>query len=129
MIAADHSAFKHHRVVEQNLLELSRVNVGASGDDHVLGAILERENAFAIGEPHITRPEPAVAEGLFVGLGVIPIAAHDTVGPGYSRADFASRQLTTIVVDDQNVHTAARHAAGSKDLLSARMVFLAEQPL
>jgi len=129
MLAADHSAFKHHRMGEQNLLQLSGVDVGAARDDQVLGAILEGEEAFTIGKSHIAGPEPAVAQGFGIGLGVIPIAAHDAIRAGYHLADFASRKLTTVVVDNKNVDAAARHATGGKDFLAVRMVSLSEQPL
>src|SRR5262249_59903428 len=92
-------------------------------------AILEREEACAIDEPHIARPEPAVAEGFGVGLRVVPISAHDTVGPGYHLTDFAGRQLTTVVVDNQNVDAATRYTAGGKYFRAARMILLAEQPI
>src|SRR5262245_6389072 len=129
MLATNHSAFNHHRMPEQNLLEFPRVNVGPSRDDHILRAILKCEEAAAIDEHHSARPEPTVAEDFGVGLRVIPISAHDTVGPGYHLPDFAGRHLTSVIVDDQNVDAAARYTAGGEYFLAARMILLAKQPL
>src|SRR5712691_13316130 len=45
---ADHRGFAYILVLEQHFLDLPRVDVGAAGDDHVLGAVLEREIALGV---------------------------------------------------------------------------------
>ena len=45
---ADHRDFAHARMLEQHLLDLAWIDVGAARDDDVLGAVLEREIAFRI---------------------------------------------------------------------------------
>src|SRR6185437_1056947 len=89
----------------------------------------QREETFAIGEPHIPRPKPTVAQRLGVGLSAIPVAAHDAVGPGNHLADFTRRQLTPVGIDDQHVDARARHPTRGENLLTARMLALTEQPL
>src|SRR5688572_20709079 len=87
MLAADDGAFENLRMRQQNFLDLARIDVGAARYYHVLRAVLECEEALRIGKAQITRPQPAIAQGLGIRLRVIPIAAHDAVRPRDDLAD------------------------------------------
>ena len=45
---SDHGHLVHAGALEQDLLDLARIDVGAAADDHVLGAVLERKESVCI---------------------------------------------------------------------------------
>src|ERR1700683_3083987 len=76
MRTADDMHFQHARVTQQNFLDLARIDVAAAADDHVLGAILQREEAFFIECAHVAGMQPAGAQRLGGRLWIIPVAFH-----------------------------------------------------
>ena len=61
VLTADHGGVEHRRVAEENLLDLDRVDVLAAGDDHVLLAVDEGDEALGVHAPEVARVEPAPA--------------------------------------------------------------------
>src|ERR1700682_6312017 len=76
---ADHRYFADFLVREQNFLDLARINVGAAGNDHVLGAVLQREIALGVEDADVAGVQPAVFERRLARLRILPIARHHHV--------------------------------------------------
>src|SRR4051812_34900047 len=76
MRPADDRSFAHAPVLEQHLLNLTRIDVRAARDDHVLGAILEREVTIRIEHADVAGVRPAAAQSLRRRLEIFPVARH-----------------------------------------------------
>ena len=78
---ADHRAVGHAGMLHQRVLDLGRIDVLATRDDHVLDAVVDVEVA-ALQVTTVAAAEPAAARVATVrehrrsGLGVAPIADH-----------------------------------------------------
>src|SRR5664280_884293 len=77
--APDHRDLRNGGMSQQHLLHLARVDVGTAGDDDVLGPVLEGEVALVVETPHVSSPEPAIADGRVCCLLVTPVAHHHDV--------------------------------------------------
>src|SRR6266508_5309327 len=75
----DHRGLAHLGVLQQHLLDLARIDIGAARDDQVLGAVLEREIAVGIEDADIAGVQPAAAQGLCTRIRVFPVAGHDHI--------------------------------------------------
>jgi hypothetical protein len=49
-------------VAQQHFLDLARIDVGAAADDHVLGAVLQRQEAVGIEAADVAGMQPATAQ-------------------------------------------------------------------
>ena len=78
---ADDRCFEHRAVLCERVLDLSRVQVLAASDDHVLDAVHERQVAVVVEHPDVAGVQPAVADGPRRRSGQVQVAAHDA-GPG-----------------------------------------------
>jgi hypothetical protein len=65
----DHGSSDHRRVAIEHILDFQRRNVFATGDDHVLGAILDLDVAIAMDDRQIAGMEPATFKGFSVAFG------------------------------------------------------------
>src|SRR5256885_7701499 len=72
----DHRGFAHIGVLEQHLLDLARINVGAARNDHVLGTVLQGQIAFGIEHADVAGVQPAAAHRLRARLRIAPVAGH-----------------------------------------------------
>src|SRR5436305_6356661 len=86
---ADDRSLAHTSVLEQHFLDLARVDVRAARDDHVLGAILQREVAVRVEHADIAGVQPAGAERLRGRLGILPVARHHHVATADDLAGLA----------------------------------------
>src|SRR4051794_6483494 len=87
MRPADDRSFAHAPVLEQHLLDLTRIDVRATRDDHVLGAILEREVTVRVEHADIAGMQPAAAQGLRRRVRIFPVARHDHVATADDLSD------------------------------------------
>src|SRR5215469_14401755 len=87
-------------VAQQDLLDLARIDVAAAADDHVLGAVTQGQKPVFVEAAEIAGVQPAAAQRLGAGLGLLPIALHDAVALRGDFADLAGRQFTIAIVDD-----------------------------
>src|SRR5262245_25054920 len=78
---ADDRHLKNSGVCSDYFLELSRVDVGTTGDYHVLLAIRDVQVAVFVKMTHVSGMEPAVAERLRRRVGVVPVTLHHEVTP------------------------------------------------
>src|SRR5205823_12637798 len=76
-------------VAQQHLLDLARIDVAAAGNDHVLRAVAQGQKAVLVDAAEIAGVQPAAAQGLGIGLGVLPITLHDAIALRDALADLA----------------------------------------
>ncbi len=105
---ADHRAFAHLGVLQQHGLDVAGVDVEAAGDDHVLLAVAQHDEAIGIHLAHIAAADKALAAGAdplglagLVGLAVV--ARHHA---GRAADDLALRtlgQLLALFVDKAQI--------------------------
>ena len=95
---------------QQHFLDFARVDVGAAADDHVLAAVLEREESVLVQRAHVTGEEPAVPQGCGAGLGIAPIAGHDRVAAHQNFTDFAQRERRAAGIRDPDLDRCLGHA-------------------
>ena len=110
MRQADHGQLGHGRVRRQGVLDLGAVDVLAAGDDHVLLAVDHVQEALLVRADQVTGMEPAAAERLGRGLGVLPVPGHGRRAAVDDLADLAGRDVLHVVVDDPGRHDAHRLA-------------------
>src|SRR5215207_7948904 len=76
--ASDHRRAGHPRDAEQDLLELAREDVVALVEQHVLGAVDDREVAVLVEDSDVAGVEPAAGVDRLGGrVGAVGVAAHD----------------------------------------------------
>jgi hypothetical protein len=85
-------------VLEQNLLDLARIDVRAAGDDHVLGTVLQRQIAVGVEGAEVAGVQEAALERGRARLGVPPIARHDDIAADENLAGLARRQRPVLIV-------------------------------
>jgi hypothetical protein len=76
------------RMPREHVLHLERVDVLATGDDHVVETTLEPEIAVLVDAADVARAVPAVANRRGVGVGPVPVAGERLVG-GHVAEDLA----------------------------------------
>jgi hypothetical protein len=92
-------------VRREHVIHLQRRELLAAAVDLLLESTGEPEVALLVEDPLVAGPEPAVPEGLRVGLGIRLVAGGD-VGP--SDGDLAhlpARQLLPVLVEDRHLRS------------------------
>ena len=107
---------------EQHLLDLARIDVGAAGDDEVLGAVLEVQIAVGVEGADVAGVQPAAAQGRGRGLVVAPIAGHHHVAAAEDFAGLARRQWPVLRVRNHHLDAGIRPAGRGEPLAPARMI-------
>ena len=59
---AEHGAFGYRRMLVERVLDFLRIDVLAAGNDHVLGAVDQRDEAVFVDGADVAGPAPAIAE-------------------------------------------------------------------
>src|SRR5262249_41056325 len=119
---ADYGNLAHARVREQNLLDLARIDIGAAGDHHVLGAVFEREIAVRIERADVAGVQPAAAQGARARLCVAPVAGHDAGATAEDFAGLARRERPVVLVRHHHLDTGKRPPGRGETLAPARML-------
>ena len=83
---ADDSNLSDSRVLIDRLLDIAREHVKATGQDHVLLAVYQSDEAVLVEEADIAGVEPTPTEGFFSRLWLLPVTL-DYLWP--TKADFA----------------------------------------
>jgi len=121
VLDADHAGLAHARVGEQHFFDFARIDIGPAGDDDVLGAIFQRQEAVGIEDTDIAGMQPAVLKGV-AGRGfVFPVALHDH-RPAY--ADLAARsgwKVAAVGAANRNFDAELGVADGSQTLRPTRI--------
>src|SRR5580692_9014516 len=108
-------------VLEQDFLDLARIDVGAAGDDNVLGAVFERQIAFGIECADVAGVQPAAAQGRCRRLRIVPVARHHHVAAAQNFTGLAGRQRAIVAVGDHHFEPAEGPAGGAQPLGPAWM--------
>ncbi len=95
-------------VFEEGVLQLDRGDVLPAGDDDVLLAVLDRDEAVLVDDrevAHVVVPLQSLGERLLGGLGLVPVAVHHLVAPHDDLTDrFAvGGHVLAVLVDDAHV--------------------------
>src|SRR3954462_4377307 len=106
---ADDRSFAHTSVLEQHLLDLTRINVRAARDDHVLGAIFQCEVTIRVKHADVARVQPAAAQGLRRRVRTFPVARHHHIATADDLSDLSGPQRVVLRVRD--LHVEARIGA------------------
>src|ERR1700730_9783313 len=124
--AADHRYFADFFVREQDFLDLARIDGGAAGDDHVLGAILQREVALGIEDADVAGVQPTAFERRLTRLWTFPIARHHHVALAQNLAGHARRQGAILVIGDFDLDASVGSAGGAELFCPARMIAIGD---
>ena len=112
-------------MVDQHRLDLGRVDVLATGDDHVLHAVLQEQVTLLVEDAEVARVEPAaVGDRLRGGVEPVPVALHHVGALDDDLADLARLHILHPVVDHPHLGE-HRWQAGGADL--AQRVLLGQQ--
>ncbi len=114
----DDGNFRDGVMQRQDLLHLARIDVAAAGDDHVLGAVLEREVAVRVERSEMA-VQPAAAQGLRRRLRIAPVALHQRLSPRARISPVSPRAAAGRRVDG------ARHDHGLRQPRRAEAVVAA----
>src|SRR5262245_66594858 len=104
---AEHGGFSDGRMLEEHRLHLRRIDVLATGDDNVLDAIENEEEAVGIAIADVSGPEIAVSKGPRRFLAILPVAACDILTARDQFAGFAGRDFPSRLVDDPHIYPGA----------------------
>jgi hypothetical protein len=96
---ADHGGLGDRRVLVEDLLDLTRVDVVAAADDQVLLAVDDEEVAVGVLAGQVAGAEPPVGDRLPGRLLAGPVALHQTVAPDRDLADLAGRDVAAVEPD------------------------------
>ena len=98
---------------EQDVLDLGRIDVLAAGDQHVLGAVDDRDEAVGVDRGDVAGVQPAVDDRLGGRLGPVPVAEHH-VGPRHQDLAVLARiAVGAVLADDAHVGVEERPAGRS----------------
>src|SRR3989475_4069667 len=98
----DHRHLEHVGVACDRLLDLDGRDVLAARDDDVLLAVAQLDVAVGVHDGHVAGVEPAAAESLGGGGGIVEVAGHDVIAPHhhFSQRLGVRRHVAHLLVDD-----------------------------
>src|SRR5437588_7683694 len=115
---ADDGTFGYRWMPVQDILDLSRIDVVATGDDHFLFAIDDSVETLLVDARQVTGGAPAFAHGLLRCNRIVPITRHDMVAANDDLAHLAGRNAAAGVVHQPDPYTdgdtSGRANAGAK---------------
>src|SRR5262249_38661994 len=95
----------------QRVLDLARIDVVATGDDHLLLAVDNRIDAVRVDLREVAGVAPAVAEDFRRRGGIVPVPGHH-VRTGYNElADLPGADISSVGADESHA-SADRRASG-----------------
>jgi hypothetical protein len=107
---ADHGRLGHRRMRAQRLLHFPRIDVLAAGDDHVLLAIGDEDEAMVIEDAKIAGVKPTLAQHAGGRRAVVPVPGHRPRPADDDLADLAFGDVGAVVADDPHLTTEERLA-------------------
>ena len=112
---ADHGDLAHLRHLIDDALDFGGGDILAAGDDHVLLAVGEIEEAVVVEIADVAAAEPVAEERGCGLLGIFPVAARDLRAAQADLAVLAGREAVARIVADLDLDMGDR-AAGRTDL-------------
>ena len=115
---AEYSGFENGGMLMDRGLNLCAVNVLAPRDNHVLGAIHDKNVTLGIPRSNVACPHPAISQGFFSEIGPTPIAQHIGLRTdnNFARRAAVSGYRVAIGVDHQNFGDESFTATGAEAL-------------
>src|SRR5690606_10135150 len=101
------------RMKQDFLLDLARINIGAAGNIHVRCPAGYVEEALFVHMAEIAGAEPAVAERLGIGFGIVVVACKHRRADDADLARLAGGNLLACLVLYLDLHAGALQAAGA----------------
>src|SRR5437879_4941180 len=92
MRAPDDGRFAHGGVAQQHLFHLARIDVRATRNDQILGAVFQRQIAIRVEHPDIASMQPAAAHGHGIGVRVTPVTRHHDISAAEDFAGLADTE-------------------------------------
>src|SRR5262249_52133416 len=109
---AEHGRVLDHRVTVERVLDLGRIDVHATGDDHVALAIADVDEALRVHVGHVADGEPVAADGVPRRLGILVVLVEDArIAAHVELAGLAGRHGPAVVVQDGELDALWRPAA------------------
>ena len=103
----------HRGVRREHVVHLQRGELLAAAVDQLLEPTGETEVALLVEDPLVAGPEPAVPEGLRVGLGIRLVAGGDVRPADGDLAHLPARQRLPFLVEDRHLRSRRQaHRAG-----------------
>src|SRR5665647_1094081 len=106
------SDFTYCWMLHYYLLDVLGKHVDSAGNDHVLLAIDEVEEAVLVGEPDVSRVQPSVNDRFRCQIRPLVVTRHQHWTTADDLADLARRELTSIIGND--AHLAERNRATNR---------------
>src|SRR5690606_35557563 len=104
----------HRRMLVERVLDLRRVHVLATADEHVLLAVHNAHMAIAVTHRDVTGAEPPVrTEHRPGGVLVAPVTAHDVRAAHHQLPRLPYGHRPAVVVDQLDLGEEARGAGGA----------------
>ena len=97
---ADHGDVRDRWVEKERGFDLGRIDVFASGHDHVFQSIDDRDVTFIVAERRVAGPVPAVDERVRGRVREVPVSLHQRGRADLDLADLTSGELASIAADD-----------------------------
>ncbi len=94
------------------VLDLHRKNVFPAGDDHVLFAVHQPDEALLVPAGHVAGQQPAVHHRLGAGLGIFVVFLHHPRPPNVKLPGLPVRRRPPVAVDDPAFPVETRQADG-----------------
>ena len=117
---AEHGAFIDRRVAVESVFDLRRIDVFAARNDHVLGAVDQKQKPVFIDIANVAGADPAIRiDRRLGGFGVLVIADHHMHAAGHQFANLAGRKRIIVRIEDGHIQIcegapSAGHLGGTK---------------
>src|SRR5512139_3109615 len=89
----------HQRVMGEDLLDFTRVDVEPAPQNHVLLPVDDRDEPLLVLDGQVTGSEPVVDDRGLGRLGAVPVALHHVVAADHYLADLARREQLDAVLE------------------------------
>jgi hypothetical protein len=96
----DSGSLKHHWVSIENILDLTKVNVLAAGDNQVFFAIHNEEIPILIEIADVAGVAPPASQCISGRLGIHPISLHHRRAAHHNLSPLASREGAIVIIND-----------------------------
>src|SRR5215472_16672446 len=121
----DHSDVRDRGMVGEDALQLRRVDVLPTGDDHVLDPVTDVYEPVSVDAAGVARVEPASPDYRLGVLRAPPVPLHDSDPAVDHLADIAGRDLVVQRIDHLNLGAEHRPPAGQQPL--AAVILMAQR--
>jgi hypothetical protein len=109
-------------MLEQDFLDLTWIDIGAAGNDQILGTVLQREIPVLIEGTDIAGMQPAVFQRRRGRFRIVPVARHHHIAAAKDFPGLSGRQRPSVVTRDLHLQTGIGPPRREQPLAPARML-------